>query len=107
MASGLPVVAPNAGGVLSYANGENAWLSEPTAESFAAAVRDVFDSDVVRKTKIVRALETARNYTWEASTDAAFALYDKMYSEFTNNPDLYDYTDSPAEINFATRFTTC
>ncbi len=42
MASGLPVVAPNSGGVLSYANSENAWLSEPTAECFSEAIRDIF-----------------------------------------------------------------
>jgi Glycosyltransferase len=107
MASGLPVVAPNAGGVLSYATRENAWLAEPLAESFAAAVRDVFSDKAVRKTKVAKALETAQNYAWEASTDAAFALYDKMYGEFTRNPDLFDYPDSPTEINFATRFTTC
>lgn len=32
MASGLPVVAPNSGGVLSYANSENAWLADPSAD---------------------------------------------------------------------------
>lgn len=41
MASGLPLVVPNAGGVLSYANTENAWLAEPNGEAFADAVRDV------------------------------------------------------------------
>jgi alpha-1,6-mannosyltransferase len=37
MAAGLPLVAPNAGGVLSYADETNAWLAEPNGESFAAA----------------------------------------------------------------------
>jgi glycosyltransferase involved in cell wall biosynthesis len=107
MASGLPVVAPEAGGVLSYADSENAWLAEPSGESFAVAVRDIFDNKTIREMKIAKALETAQSYTWEASTDAAFALYDKMHTEFISNPDLYDYTDAPSEVNFATRFTTC
>lgn len=107
MASGLPVVAPNAGGVLSYANSDNAWLTEPTAEDFAASVRDVFSNETVRGSKIAAALETAQKYTWGYSTDAVFALYDKMFAEFTGQRDAYDYKESPAEINFAAQFTTC
>ena len=37
MASGVPIVAPNAGGILSYATDENIWLVEPTGENFASA----------------------------------------------------------------------
>jgi alpha-1,6-mannosyltransferase len=35
MASGVPLVAPAAGGLLSYANDTNAWLAEPTGEAFS------------------------------------------------------------------------
>ena len=45
MASGLPVVAPLSGGVLSYANESNAWLAEPNGASFAAAVHKIFEND--------------------------------------------------------------
>ncbi|HXF43507.1 MAG TPA: glycosyltransferase, partial [Pyrinomonadaceae bacterium] len=41
MASGIPVVAPNSGGILSYANSENAWLVEPFAEKFVAAIEEI------------------------------------------------------------------
>ena len=61
MASGIPTVAPNAGGILSYASNDNAWLVEPTGESFAAAVRDVVENDARREEKIAKALKTARD----------------------------------------------
>lgn len=98
MASGLPVVAPNSGGLLSYANGKNAWLVEPDARSFAAAVLEVFNDQHVRRSKIERGLETANAYTWESSTDALFSLYDRMYAEFSSKRDLYDYKKSPRDV---------
>jgi glycosyltransferase involved in cell wall biosynthesis len=107
MASGLPVVAPNAGGVLSYANNENAWLANPTAESFSDAVNSVFAKESERKAKIGFAIETAQRYTWKASTDTLFALYDAMYGEFTGHQELYDYREAPSHVNFAATFTTC
>ena len=101
MASGLPVVAPNAGGILSYANSENAWLAKPTAKNFAAAVNDIFIDDQGRNAKISRGLETSARYTWESSTDALFALYDKMYLEFSKNRALYDYENASKNFDFA------
>ncbi len=101
MASGLPVVAPNSGGVLSYANDENAWLVEPSAKDFAAAVDNTFSDDNRRNTKITRGLETSAKYTWESSTDALFALYDKMYAEFSKNRSLYDYDNKSTKFDFA------
>ena len=54
MASGLPVVAPRFGGVLSYANEDNSWLAEPSGESFADAVRQVFEQEDARRAKVDR-----------------------------------------------------
>ena len=104
MASGLPVVAPNSGGVLSYANSKNAWLAEPTAKAFADAINDIFSGDGQREGKIARGLETSAEYTWESSTDTIFALYDKMYSEFSRNRSLYDYDNEPKVFDFAREF---
>ena len=89
MASGLPVVAPNSGGVLSYATNENAWLEDMDIECFFAAVRDVFNDKEKRELKIKNALETAQKYSWENSTDNLFAIYDKMYEDFNKRRDLY------------------
>jgi alpha-1,6-mannosyltransferase len=85
MASGTPVIVPNSGGVLSYANNENAWIEEPTAEAYFAAVHDIFSRPEKRKRKIQNALETARIFSWEHSTDKLFQLYDDLYKEFRDN----------------------
>src|SRR5690606_25415039 len=52
MASGVPTVAPNSGGILSYATNENAWLVEPTGEAFAAAIREVLENPELRASKV-------------------------------------------------------
>lgn len=81
MASGLPVVASRSGGVLSYANDENAWLGECEVEDYFVAVRDIFNDDARRERKIEKALITARDYSWKKSTDKLFELYDRMFVE--------------------------
>jgi glycosyltransferase involved in cell wall biosynthesis len=98
MASGLPTVAPKAGGILSYASDENAWLVEPNAEAFAAAVREVIDGPELRKQKVDHALSKARENTREASTDRLFATYDRVYEEFQRRRELF--TDLEAARNF-------
>ncbi|MGB7069011.1 MAG: glycosyltransferase [Pyrinomonadaceae bacterium] len=102
MASGIAVVAPNAGGVLSYATNENAWLTEPEPNAFAESVlRTIVDTN--RSEKIANALRTAESHTWEASTDSLFALYDKMYKQFTENSPLYSYSASADDFDFGTQ----
>jgi glycosyltransferase involved in cell wall biosynthesis len=106
MASGAPVVAPNSGGLLSYASNENAWLVAPEARDFAAAIQNVFADEARRQQKVQNALETAREHTWEASTDRLFALYDKLYEDFCRRRELYVYETEPKEINFARELLT-
>jgi len=98
MASGAPTVAPNSGGILSYATNENAWLVEPDAEAFAAAIREVVEDPELRESKIKLALATARGNTREASTDRLFATYDKIYEDFQSRRELF--TDIEAAKNF-------
>jgi alpha-1,6-mannosyltransferase len=98
MASGAPTVAPNSGGILSYATNENAWLVEPNAKAFAAAIREVVEDPELRESKIKLALETARKNTREASTDLLFATYDRIYEDFQNRRELF--TDLEAAKNF-------
>ncbi len=89
MASGVPVVAPNSGGILSYATDENIWMREPTGEKFAEAIRDIIENPDRTKSKIENALETARSNTWEVSTDRLLATYDKMFEDFQKRKDLF------------------
>lgn len=98
MASGAPTVAPNAGGILSYATNENAWLVEPNGSEFAKAVLEVVENESLRTRKIENAVRTAREHTRERSTDRLFETYDKIYEDFTSRPEMF--TDGPSAKNF-------
>jgi glycosyltransferase involved in cell wall biosynthesis len=86
MAANLPLVAPDAGGVLSYANSTNAWLGHADGESFADSVRLLFADAQKREQKIIRARQTAQKYKWTAVMAKLFALYDEMYEKFPTLP---------------------
>ncbi len=101
MASGVPVVAPNAGGILSYATDENIWLVEPTGENFAAAIREIVENPEATKEKIANALETARANTREKSTDRLLATYDEMYEDFQKRNELFTDRDAAKNFDFA------
>ena len=101
MASGTPTLAPNAGGLLTYASNENAWLVEPTAENFAAAVREIIGDEVLRNRKIERAFEAVRANTREISTDRLFATYDRMYDDFQRRNELFTNREKAKKFDFA------
>ncbi|HXG90350.1 MAG TPA: glycosyltransferase [Vicinamibacterales bacterium] len=74
MASGVPVVAPNLGGVLSYATRDNAWLASPEPEAFALAVRSAVERSDDRR--LAAARDTAAALDWPVVVDRWFAMYD-------------------------------
>jgi glycosyltransferase involved in cell wall biosynthesis len=90
MASGAPVVAPRGGGILSYANDENAWLVEPTGDAFAAAIKDIITNAELRKMKTAAAMKAVEANTREASTDRLFAAYDDLYERYMKQPEMFD-----------------
>lgn len=94
MASGLPVVGPNAGGILSYATNENAWLVEPTGEAFASAADEIIADPELRDQKVERALETVRANTSDASTERLFAIYDEIFEHFNLNREMFTDVDA-------------
>jgi glycosyltransferase involved in cell wall biosynthesis len=100
MASGVPTVAPNAGGILSYATNENAWLVEPNAEDFAAAIKEAVENGELRKSKTAKALETARANTREASTERLIATYDKIYEDFQRRKELFTDTEAAKDFDY-------
>jgi len=75
MTSGLPLVAPNSGGITSYANADNAWLVNADVDSFAAAVKAVAANPVLAAERARRALATAHHYCWESTAASFFELY--------------------------------
>jgi alpha-1,6-mannosyltransferase len=101
MASGVPTVAPKAGGILSYATNENAWLVEPSGDAFAAAIRSVVDDPEGAKKKVENAVETARSNTREAATDRLFAAYDRIYEDFHSRRELFTDMKAAKEFDFA------
>lgn len=77
MASGVPVVVPDRGGVLEYASPVNAWLAPPQAGAFADAVEAAAAGSADRRQA---AIETARRFAWAATTRRYFALYDELHA---------------------------
>jgi alpha-1,6-mannosyltransferase len=80
MASGVPVVLPDSGGVLEYASERNAWLAPADAVEFAAAVRSASLGDPAR---VTAAAVTVRAFRWETVTRRYFAAYDEIALRFS------------------------
>ena len=85
MASGIPLIAPDRGGVTSYASDANAWLAEPTPEAFAAAVRRATglaphgeELPAAREQKLSAARQTARGHRWPVVARGYFELFDTL-----------------------------
>jgi glycosyltransferase involved in cell wall biosynthesis len=100
MVSGVPTLAPNSGGILSYATNENAWLVDPTGENFAKAVHEIIENPSLREQKVKNAVKTALENTREKSTDNLFATYDRMYEDFQRRKDLFTDNDEAKNFDF-------
>jgi alpha-1,6-mannosyltransferase len=78
MASGLPLVAPNRGGVISYANMENAWTVEANVESFAFAVTEAATNAIVAAERTTKAVAAAHQYDWKSVAPTFLELYEEL-----------------------------
>jgi alpha-1,6-mannosyltransferase len=79
MASGLPLIAPNTGGLTTYAHSGNAWLVDPEPEAYVGAIRSILaDSSTPARLRAARA--TAQKFDWGATTTNFFELYDELYA---------------------------
>lgn len=84
MASGLPLVAPNSGGVLSYANSENAWLVDPDAAAFALTIEELCEAESLRMRRVRNALNTAENFRWGKIAASFLDLYAELCAHQAN-----------------------
>lgn len=80
MAAGVPLVAPDEGGVVTYANGDNAWLAPATAESFAAAIQRAFADPGERRRRMEAAQRTAANWAWPLAAKQYLRLYRELHA---------------------------
>jgi len=80
MAAGLALVAPNTGGVCTYADGTNAWLTEPSPEAFSDAIQAIRSDASGRRARQVAARATAERFHWENVTAGYFDLYDELHA---------------------------
>jgi alpha-1,6-mannosyltransferase len=80
MAAGLALVAPNTGGVRHYADGNNAWLAEPSPEAFARAVQAIRNDPAGCCARRRAARATAERFDWQTVTAGYFDLYEELYA---------------------------
>jgi glycosyltransferase involved in cell wall biosynthesis len=95
MASGTPLVAPDAGGVLEYADTSCAWLAKPEREAFAFAVLNVLSNPKEAHAKIERARSVAERHHWQKIAEQFFDTYNAFHADRANRcgDDLLDPKD--------------
>jgi alpha-1,6-mannosyltransferase len=80
MASGLPLIAPDVGGIAFYAGTENAWISAAHVEGFAFAIDEMLSNDSERIRRAKNALQTAEQYRWENVAASFLDLYADLHA---------------------------
>ena len=65
MAAGLALIAPNTGGLTSYANDSNAWLADATPAAFASAISAIGADPAAHASRTFQARVTAESYRWQ------------------------------------------
>lgn len=81
LAAGLPLVAPAAGGVLTYASPATAWLAEPTARAFADVVEQLIERPDDARSRAARGRAAAELFRRPIVNARLFHLYDALHAE--------------------------
>jgi|HubBroStandDraft_6_1064221.scaffolds.fasta_scaffold35600_1 alpha-1,6-mannosyltransferase len=77
MASGLALVAPRSGGILSYADESCSWLVLPNAIAFAGAIRGATNRES-RASRTQAARKVAERHSWPIVAEKLFRLFDHL-----------------------------
>jgi len=80
MASGTPLVAPDSGGVLEYADATCAWLAKPQGEDFARVVLQVLSNPAQVRVKCEKARSIAERHDWRKVSELFFDTYETFHS---------------------------
>ncbi len=86
MASALPVVGPDAGGLKEYASASNSWLTAPTPSAFAAAIHAIQSDPVERERRTAEARATAERFGWQNVCARFLGLYENLYARVSGGP---------------------
>jgi len=97
MASGLSLVAPDRGGVTSYANSGNAYLAPPTAEAFADAILTACEQGPTREAKVRAARKAAEGLSWPQVAASFLRLYEAIHELHMRKEQLH--LASPAFVS--------
>src|SRR5690606_15753076 len=100
MASGVPVVVPDSGGLLSYASDENAWVTEPSAASYAAAIREAVSDGELRSKKISRAFEAVEANVQSNAAERMLETYHELFEDFQSRKELFADTEAAKKFDF-------
>jgi alpha-1,6-mannosyltransferase len=79
MASGTPLVVPDSGGVLEYADPVCAWLAPADGLSFARAVLDLFSTPAEARARVERARGVAERHDWRRIAEQFFETYEGLH----------------------------
>src|SRR5262249_19094417 len=88
MASGAPLVAPQLGGVLEYADPSCAWLPQPEGGEFARAVVEVLSRPSAARVKCERARSVAERLSWGNVCKLFFETYEAFHASRSACRDL-------------------
>lgn len=80
MASGLPLVCPETGGVRSYATALSAWLAPTDTSSYVSAILQAGAESESKRQKVRQARITAEQHDWPAVCARYFRLYDELHA---------------------------
>ncbi|MEZ5399905.1 MAG: glycosyltransferase [Bryobacteraceae bacterium] len=84
MAAGVPLVAPDSGGVLSYAEADNAWLAKATPEAFAAAITAACADPAETQRRAAQARRDAMARDWPEAAARYLDLYAELHARVTH-----------------------
>lgn len=99
MAAGLPLVAPDSGGVVTYANHQNAWLAVPEPAAFADAVNNIFTGPETRRRRVEEARREAEAREWPLAAARYLRLYRELHARVSQ---AGHYSLAPAFVSTRT-----
>jgi glycosyltransferase involved in cell wall biosynthesis len=79
MASGVLLIAPNAGGVKTYANSSNAGLVDATGQAFASEIQSMVNNEDRRQRMVQAAWQTAQEFSLQKAADRYLDLYKTIW----------------------------